>query len=119
MRNAVATSDKWCPTTSPHPHPLQGRVYVGFPEPHGPTDLEIRNQPGHAPAVEVALADAEVGADLFLGQEGGGLFGARRISWRVHAGAGMSTRSANCMVATNGDNQFATDVSAVPNGPKY
>jgi len=73
----------------PHPHPLQRRVQLGSPESHRPADFEIRNQSGHAPAVEVAFAHAEVGAGVFFGEEWvGGLFGARRISWLVHAGVG-------------------------------
>lgn len=73
---------------SPHSHPLQRRIHIGFPEPHGAADFEIGDQPGHAPAEEVAFADVEVGADLFLSQQGGGLFGAQRISWRIHADDG-------------------------------
>ena len=52
----------------PHPHPFQRRVQLRSPEPHGTADFEIRNQSGHAPAVEVALAHAEVGAGVFFGE---------------------------------------------------
>ena len=52
----------------PHPHPLQRRVHLRSPESDGPADLEIRNQSGHAPAVEVAFAHAEVGAGVFFGE---------------------------------------------------
>ena len=99
---------------SPHPHPFQGRVQFGFPESHRPADLEIGDQTGHAPAIEVAFADPEVGAGVFFGEErGGGLFGARRIGWRVHAGVGRVNHFLTEWVATNGDNQIAT---AVPVG---
>ena len=47
-----------------YPHPLQRRVYLGFPEPHGAADLEVRDQSGHAPAVEVAYAHHQVPPDL-------------------------------------------------------
>ena len=77
---------------SPHPHPFQCGVQFGFPESNRSADFVIGNQSGYAPTIEVAFADPEVGAGVFFGEEwGGGLFGARRISWRVHAGVGMST----------------------------
>ena len=99
---------------SPHPHPLQGGVQLSFPESHRPADLVVRDQSGHAPAVEVAFADPEVRAGVFFGEERGGcLFGARRIGWRVHAGVGRVNHFLTEWVATNGDNQIAT---AVPVG---
>jgi len=52
----------------PDPHPLQGGVQLGFPEPNGPADFVIRDQSGHAPAVKVALADLEVGAGVLFGE---------------------------------------------------
>ena len=73
---------------SPDPHPLQGRVHIRFPEPDRPADFEIGDQAGHAPAVEVAFAHLQVRARFFFGHQGFRVFGARRISWRVHAGAG-------------------------------
>ena len=101
-------------TVSPHPHPFQCGVQLGFPEPHCPADFEVGDQSGHAPAIEVAFADPEVGAGVFFGEErGGGLFGARRIGWRVHACVGRVNHFLTEWVATNGDNQIAT---AVPVG---
>ena len=78
---------------STDPHPLQSGVHLGFPESDGPSDFEVWEQAGHAPAEEVAFGDLEVGADLFFGEKRiRGVFVARAISWRVHADAGMSTR---------------------------
>ena len=53
---------------SPDPHPFQGGVQFGFPESHRPADLVIGDQSGHAPAIEVAFADPEVGAGVFFGE---------------------------------------------------
>ena len=44
------------PAGSPHPHPFQRRVQIGFPESNRPADFEVWDQAGHAPAVEVAFA---------------------------------------------------------------
>ena len=101
---------------SSHPHSLQRGVHLGFPEPDGPADFEIRDQSGHAPAVEVAFADLEVDARLFFGHQGGGGFGARAISWRVHAGVGRVNHCLTGGVVTNGDNQLATAVTVGQNG---
>jgi len=59
-----------CPHVShrSHPHPFQGGVHLGFSESHRPADFEIGDQSGHAPAVEVAFAHAEVGAGVFFGE---------------------------------------------------
>ena len=108
------------PRSLPHPHLLQGGVQLGFSESHGAADLVVRDQPGHAPAIEVAFAHAEVGAGVFFGEErGGDLFGARRIGWRVHAGVGRVNHCLTGRVATNGDKQLVTAVSTGPNGAIY
>jgi hypothetical protein len=47
------------------------------------------------------------------------LFGARRISWLVHAGVGRVNHRLTESVATNGDNQIATTVPVGQNGAKH
>ncbi len=64
---ALGAPRRWL-QPSPHPHPFQRGVQLGFPESHRPADLEIGNQAGHAPAIEVAFADPEVGAGVFFGE---------------------------------------------------
>jgi len=102
---------------SPHPHPFQRRVKLGFPESHCPADFVIGDQTGHAPAIEVAFADPEVGTGVFFGeQRGGGMFGARRIGWLVHAGVGHVNHCLTERVVTNGDKQLAAAVPVGQNG---
>ena len=102
------------PRSSTHPHPFQCGVQLGFPESHGAADLEVRDESRHAPTIEVAFAHAEIGAGVFFGEErGGGLFGARRISLRIHAGVGHVNHCLTESGVTNGDNQIAT---VVPDG---
>ena len=108
-----------CAENLPHPHPFQGGVQIGSPESNRPPDFEVRDQSSHAPAVEVAFADVEVDARFFFGHQGGGVFGARAIRWRVHAGVGHVNHCLTERVATNGDNQIATAVPVGQNGAKY
>jgi transposase len=95
-----------------NPHLVEGCIEFGFFESYGTADLEVGDQPGHPPAVEIAFAHAEEGACfLFCEELFVEIFGARRISWRVHADVGMSTDRDGVGVVTNGDNQFASVVS--------
>ena len=74
-------------------------------------NLNLPTQPRHPPAVEIAFAHAEVGAGFLFGEELlFEIFGARRISCRVHADVGMATERGGVGVVANGDNQFASDV---------
>ncbi len=67
----------------PEPHPLDRSGHIRHPEPDRLAQLEIGDQPGHAPVVELAAADLEVGGEVLLGHEVE--FGARRRWVRVHA----------------------------------
>ena len=51
---------------SPHPHPFQCSVQLGFSESHRPTDFVIGDEAGHAPAIEVAFADPEVDMPAYV-----------------------------------------------------
>ena len=77
----------------PHPHHLQRRLQLRPAEPDGPPYLEVGDESGHAPGVELAGGDVEVGRDLLFGEQRIGLFfGARRGRFRVHATGFLSTR---------------------------
>jgi hypothetical protein len=97
--------------SSTNPHGVEGCIEFGFFESHGTADLEVGDQPGHPPAVEIAFAHAEEGAGfLFCEELFVEIFGARRICWLVHAVVVMSTERGVAGVVTNGDNQFASVV---------
>ena len=42
---------------SPDPHPLDRQGHIRSPESDGLAELEVGDQPGHAPVVELAAAD--------------------------------------------------------------
>lgn len=71
------------------------------------------------PAVEIAFAHAEVGAGFLFGEELlFEIFGARRISCRIHADVGMSTERGGVGVVTNGGQPVCLRCSFSPLGVK-
>ena len=55
------------PESSPDPHPIQSRIHLRFPEPHGAANFEVGHQSCHSPAEEISLAYVEVNTGLFFG----------------------------------------------------
>jgi len=58
-----------CTPSSTNPQLAEGCIEFGFFESHGAADLEVGDQPGHPPAVEIVFAHAEVGAGFLFGEE--------------------------------------------------
>ena len=71
------------PGVSTDPHPLNRSRHIRHPEPDCLTELEIRDQAGHPPRVELAAADFQVPDEFLFGHQVE--FGARRSWVRVHA----------------------------------
>ena len=65
------------------PHALNRRRHIRYPESDGFAKLEVRDQSGHAPRVELAAADLEVSGKLSFSHQVE--FGAQRSRLRVHA----------------------------------
>lgn len=64
MRAVVRTCDI---TNLPHPHTLNRRRHIRHSEPDGLAHFEVGDQAAHAPVVELAAADFQMGGEFLFG----------------------------------------------------